>query len=136
MAWNRSCQSTDPSFGVSSSFSLTSHSICASLCHILRHPSILPGESWGSHTHLVTTATSIMGIFPVRVMWENCVFNVTSFHPAHLLCSEIFWYQGELGGEGRKAAEDLSGISGLRRWRRRTHCLFVICLPVVLSWKI
>lgn len=35
-----------------------------------------------------------------------------------------------------KAAEDLSVISGLSRWRRLSHTIFIICFPRVLSWGI
>lgn len=43
----------------------------------------------------------------------------------------ISWYQGELGEEGEKAAEDLSVISGLSLWRRRHTLSFYHLSPSV-----
>lgn len=76
-----------------------------------------------------------MGMFPVNHV-EKGLFSV---QPAFTCTYTVL---GDLPGPepvrrgGKKAAADLSVISGLSLWRRLTHCLFIVGLPGFLSWEI
>lgn len=61
------------------------------------------------------------------------MFSFRQLDPALILCPEISQYEGELGAEGDK------GVSSL--WPKPleeidTHCLFIVCFPVFLSWGV